>query len=77
MTSAVVTSLTGYHILKVLTYSEPKILALDDVISPETTVTIRAYITDQLSQPSKRKCISRRSTTWSPTCVERHRQYFV
>ncbi|HOE83847.1 MAG TPA: peptidylprolyl isomerase [Sphaerochaeta sp.] len=50
MTSAVVTSLTGYHILKVLTYSEPKILALDDVISPETTVTIRAYITDQLSQ---------------------------
>ncbi len=50
MTSPVVTSLTGYHILKVLAYNETKILALDDVISPNTTATIRSYITEQLTQ---------------------------
>ncbi len=50
MTSSVVTSLTGYHILKVLAYNETKILALDDVISPNTTATIRSYITEQLTQ---------------------------
>lgn len=49
-TTDVVTSLTGYHILKVLTYNETKILGLDDVISPETTMTIRQYITEELSQ---------------------------
>lgn len=50
LTTDVITSLSGYHILKVLTYSEPRILALDDAISPETTMTIRQYITEELSQ---------------------------
>jgi parvulin-like peptidyl-prolyl isomerase len=50
MTSSVVTSLTGYHILKVLAYNETKILALDDAISPNTTATIRSYITEELTQ---------------------------
>ncbi|NMA22863.1 MAG: peptidylprolyl isomerase, partial [Spirochaetales bacterium] len=49
-TSDVVTSLTGYHILKVLAYSETKILGLDDVISPNTSMTIRQYIVEELSQ---------------------------
>lgn len=49
-TSDVVTSLTGYHILKVLAYNETKILGLDDVISPNTTMTIRQYIVEELTQ---------------------------
>ncbi|KAF5038801.1 Chaperone SurA [anaerobic digester metagenome] len=48
-TSSVVTSLTGYHILKVLAYNEPKILELDDPISPNTTSTIRDYIKSELT----------------------------
>ena len=48
-TSSVVTSLTGYHILKVLAYNEPKILGLDDPISPNTTSTIRDYIKSELT----------------------------
>jgi parvulin-like peptidyl-prolyl isomerase len=48
-TSSVVTSLTGYHILKVLAYNEPKILELDDPISPNTTSTNRDYIKSELT----------------------------
>ncbi len=47
-TGGLVESNTGYHILKVLVYSEPKILALDDVISPNNPMTIRTYITNEL-----------------------------
>ncbi|NLK13314.1 MAG: peptidylprolyl isomerase [Spirochaetales bacterium] len=47
-TSGLVESNTGYHILKVLVYSETKILALDDVISPNNPMTIRTYITNEL-----------------------------
>jgi len=47
-TGGLVESNTGYHILKVLVYSEPKILALDDVISPNNPITIRTYITNEL-----------------------------
>ncbi|NLZ76529.1 MAG: peptidylprolyl isomerase [Spirochaetales bacterium] len=53
-TSGVVESNTGYHILKVLVYSETKILALDDVISPNNPMTIRSYITSEL-QIAKRQ----------------------
>ena len=48
-TSSVVSSNTGYHILKVLAYSEAKILGLDDPISPNTTSTIRDYIRSELT----------------------------
>jgi len=48
-TSEVVASNTGLHILKILAYNETKILALDDQINPDTTTTIRDYITSQLT----------------------------
>jgi hypothetical protein len=48
-TSDVVVSNTGFHILKILAYNETKILALDDQINPDTTTTIRDYITAQLT----------------------------
>ncbi len=54
-TSDVVTSLNGYHILKILAYNETKILALDDAISPNTTSTIRDYIRSQLSQTKQQE----------------------
>ncbi len=48
-TSGVVSSNTGLHILKILAYNETKILGLDDQINPDTTSTIRDYITSQLT----------------------------
>ncbi len=48
-TSGVVASNTGLHILKILAYNETKILALDDQVNPDTTTTIRDYITAQLT----------------------------
>ncbi len=48
-TSDVVASNTGLHILKILAYNETKILGLDDQINPDTTSTIRDYITSQLT----------------------------
>ncbi len=48
-TSDVVVSNTGLHILKILAYNETKILGLDDPINPDTTATIRDYITSQLT----------------------------
>ncbi len=54
-TSDVVTSKTGYHILKVLAYNETKILALNDAISPNTTTTIRDYITSQLTNTKRQE----------------------
>ena len=48
-TSTLVESNTGFHILKILAYNETKILALDDQINPDTTTTIRDYITAQLT----------------------------
>lgn len=54
-TSSLVTSLTGYHILKVLAYNETKILGLDDPISPNTTSTIRDYIKSELSSAKQQE----------------------
>ncbi|HAF86875.1 MAG TPA: peptidylprolyl isomerase [Sphaerochaeta sp.] len=48
-TSDVVESKTGLHIIKILAYNETKILGLDDQINPDTTTTIRDYITAQLT----------------------------
>ncbi|MDT4761528.1 peptidylprolyl isomerase [Sphaerochaeta sp. PS] len=48
-TSSVVTSNTGYHILKILAYNETKILGLTDQINPNTTSTIHDYIQSQLT----------------------------
>jgi parvulin-like peptidyl-prolyl isomerase len=54
-TSDVVTSNTGYHILKVLAYSDSKILGLDDSVNPNNTATVRSYIKDQLSAAKKQE----------------------
>lgn len=48
-TSGVVVSNTGLHILKVLAYNETKILGINDQINPDTTTTIRDYISSQLT----------------------------
>lgn len=54
-TSSVVTSLTGYHILKILAHNETKILGLDEPISPNTTITIREYIKNELSSAKQQE----------------------
>lgn len=46
--SGVVESTTGYHILKVYAHNDFKVLGIDDPINPETTVTVRQYITQGL-----------------------------
>jgi peptidyl-prolyl cis-trans isomerase SurA len=47
-TSAVLESTGGYHIVKTTTHIDPKMLAIDDVINPESTVTVRQYIKQNL-----------------------------
>lgn len=47
--SDVVTSNTGYHILKILAYNDTKILQLEDQISPTTSTTVEQYIRSELA----------------------------
>jgi parvulin-like peptidyl-prolyl isomerase len=47
--SNVVSSNTGYHIIKILAYNDSKILGLNDAINPNTTSTISDYIKSQLA----------------------------
>jgi parvulin-like peptidyl-prolyl isomerase len=47
--SNVVSSNTGYHIIKILAYNDSKILGLNDAINPNTTSTISDYIKSQLT----------------------------
>jgi parvulin-like peptidyl-prolyl isomerase len=47
--SDVVSSNTGYHIIKILAYNDSKILGLTDTINPNTTSTINDYIKGQLT----------------------------
>jgi len=46
--SGVLESTGGFHIVKVTTHIDPKMLAIDDVINPESTVTVRQYIQQNL-----------------------------
>jgi parvulin-like peptidyl-prolyl isomerase len=46
--SPVIESNTGYHILKVYAHNDFKVLGIDDPINPETTATVRQYITETL-----------------------------
>ncbi len=59
--SGVLESNSGYHIVKVVTHTEPKLLSLTDRINPEsdTTVTdyIRSTLTDRLQQQAYLKGI--------------------
>ncbi|MGI6176830.1 MAG: peptidylprolyl isomerase, partial [Christensenellales bacterium] len=54
-TSGLVTSKTGYHILKVLAYSPVKLLGLDDPISPNNDATIRSLIEEELGQAKRQE----------------------
>ena len=47
-TSGVLESTGGFHIVKATTHIDPKMLAIDDVINPESTVTVRQYIQQNL-----------------------------
>lgn len=46
--SDVIESSSGYHILKSVSHMDAKMLALDDTINPESTVTVREYIRQYL-----------------------------
>ncbi|MDC7246355.1 MAG: peptidylprolyl isomerase [Sphaerochaetaceae bacterium] len=47
--SGVIESPSGYHIVKVTTHTEPKLLSIDDRINPESTTTVKQYIAQTLS----------------------------
>lgn len=46
--SGVLESKSGYHIVKVVTHTDPKLLAIQDTINPESTVTVYKYIEQRL-----------------------------
>lgn len=48
--SSVVTSTSGYHIIKVLSHIQAKFLALTDPINPDSKVTVKSYIGNYLGQ---------------------------
>ncbi len=47
--SGVLESTGGYHIVKVTTHTDPKLLSIDDQINPESNVTVRQYIMQTLT----------------------------
>ena len=51
--SGVIESSGGYHIVKVTTHTDPKLLSIDDKINPDSTVTVRQYISQTLSSQSQ------------------------
>ncbi len=48
--SGVLRSNSGYHIVKVITHTEPKLLSLTDRINPESTTTVTDYIRNTLTE---------------------------
>ncbi len=69
--SSVVESNSGYHILKVHAHNDFKVLDLDDPINPNTTVTVRQYITEGLIYQNQQTDMNKGSTTSSPICASR------
>ncbi|MDY0372175.1 MAG: peptidylprolyl isomerase [Sphaerochaetaceae bacterium] len=51
--SGVLESTGGYHIVKVTTHTEPKLLAIDDPINPESKVTVKQYIRQTLTSQNQ------------------------
>ncbi|MDD3823032.1 MAG: peptidylprolyl isomerase [Sphaerochaetaceae bacterium] len=51
--SGVLESTGGYHIVKVTTHTEPKLLGIDDFINPDSNVTVRQYIRQTLTSRSQ------------------------
>lgn len=56
-TSDVITSLAGYHIVKILAHGDARILDLQDPIGPSTNTTLSAYIRAQLLQQKQQQQI--------------------
>ncbi|WP_422480734.1 peptidylprolyl isomerase [Pleomorphochaeta sp. DL1XJH-081] len=51
--SGVLESTGGYHIVKVTTHTDPKLLGIEDKINPESDVTVRQYIRQTLTSRSQ------------------------
>lgn len=51
--SGVLESTGGYHIVKVTTHTDPKLLSIDDYINPDSKVTVRQYIRQSLTSRSR------------------------
>ncbi|HCS37274.1 MAG TPA: hypothetical protein DIW48_11485 [Sphaerochaeta sp.] len=47
--SGVLESTGGYHIVKVTTHTDPKLLAIEDPINPESKTTVKQYIKQTLT----------------------------
>jgi parvulin-like peptidyl-prolyl isomerase len=46
--SGVLESTSGYHIVKVVVHTEPKLLSIQDPINPDSTTTVYSYIQQRL-----------------------------
>lgn len=53
--SRVVKSNAGYHIIKVLEHRDPKLLTLDDTVTPGSVMTVKQFISQSLYQVNKTK----------------------
>ena len=53
--SQVIESNSGFHIIKVLEHTYPKILTLDDRLEPDTVMTVRQYIQQNLYVENQNK----------------------
>ena len=51
--SPMLESNVGYHIVKVSVHTEGKLLGIDDYLNPESTVTVREYISNVLSSQNQ------------------------
>lgn len=51
--SKVIETTSGFHIVKVTTHTDPKMLSIDDQINPEEDTTVREYIRQTLTQRSQ------------------------
>lgn len=47
------TSLRGYHIVKLTEYHEAKILSLTDTITPDSPITVQEYIAQGLMNQNR------------------------
>ncbi|NCB01556.1 MAG: hypothetical protein EOM67_05225 [Spirochaetia bacterium] len=57
--SGVLESKGGYHIVKVTTHTDPKLLSITDKINPDSTVTVKQYIRQTLTNRSKQEAYLR------------------
>ncbi len=51
--SGVIESKGGYHIVKVTTHTDPKLLSITDKINPDSTTTVKQYIRQTLTNRNK------------------------